>query len=52
MSLFTQLRAAVRRHAEYHRTLNELRSIPDAMAEDLGIYPGDARRVAHAAIYG
>jgi len=52
MSLFTQLRAAVRRHAEYQRTLGELRGIPEAFAEDTGIYPGDARRLARAAVYG
>lgn len=52
MSLFTHLRAAVRRHAEYQRTLSELRAIPAAMAEDIGIFPGDARRIARSAVYG
>ncbi len=52
MTLFTQLRAAVRKRAAYARTLHELRGIPEALAEDTGIYPGDARRLARKAVYG
>lgn len=52
MSLFTQLRAAVRKRAAYRQTLHELRGVPESLAEDLNIWPGDARRLAHAAIYG
>jgi len=52
MTLLLTLRAAVQKRAAYRRTLHELRGIPSALAEDLAIYPGDARRLAHQAVYG
>ena len=52
MSLILQLRAAVERRAAYTRTLHELRGIPASLAEDIGIYPGDEKRLASRAIYG
>lgn len=52
MSLIAQLRTAARRRAAYRRTLFELRGVPSHLAEDLGIYPGDARRLAREAVYG
>ena len=52
MSVFIQLRAAARKHAEYRRTVSELRGIPNHLAEDLGIYPGDSKRIARQAVYG
>ena len=52
MSLISQLRAAARRRAAYRRTLFELRGVPEHLAEDLGIYPGEARRLAREAVYG
>jgi uncharacterized protein YjiS (DUF1127 family) len=52
MTLLSQLRDAARKRAAYHRTLNALRGVPDHLAEDLGIYPGDARSLARKAVYG
>lgn len=52
MSLFSQLRHAARQRAAYQRTLYELRGIPESLAEDLGIYPGDSKRLARKAVYG
>jgi uncharacterized protein YjiS (DUF1127 family) len=52
MTLLTNLRDAAQKRAAYRRTLNELRGVPEHLAEDLGIYPGDARRLAREAVYG
>jgi uncharacterized protein YjiS (DUF1127 family) len=52
MSLLSQLRAAAQKRAAYRRTLNELRGVPAHLAEDLAIYPGDAKRLAREAVYG
>lgn len=52
MSLITQLRAAAQKRAAYRRTLFELRGIPSHLAEDVGVYPGDAKRLAREAVYG
>jgi len=52
MSLITQLRTVLSRRASYRATLHELRGIPETQAEDIGIYPGDARRLAREAVYG
>ena len=48
MSLLTDLK----KRAAYSRTVRELRSLPLDTALDLGIYPGDAKRIAHRAVYG
>ena len=48
----THLRDAARKRAAYRRTLHELRGVPSHLAEDLGIYPGDAKRLAREAVYG
>ena len=52
MSLITSLRAAASKRAAYRRTLFELRGIPASLAEDVAIFPGDARRLAREAVYG
>ncbi len=52
MSLITQLRTAARKRVAYKRTVRELRGIPLHLVEDLGIYPGDEKRLARQAIYG
>lgn len=52
MSLLSQLRAAVQKRAAYRRTVFELRGISEAQAEDVAIYPGDAKRLARQAVYG
>ena len=52
MSLISQLRTAAQKRAAYRRTLFELRGVPASLAEDTGIYPGDAKRLARQAVYG
>ena len=52
MTLLKTLRDAARKRAAYRRTLHELRGVPEHLAEDMGIYPGDAKRLAREAIYG
>ncbi|GEM_PF-470416 len=47
------LRTAIDRHARYVRTRREIEALPAEFAvEDLGIYPGDADRIAREAVYG
>ena len=52
MSVFSNLRAAVQKRAAFIRTRNELRAMPLDVALDLGIYRGDADKIARAAVYG
>ena len=52
MSLISQIRSAAQKRAAYRRTLFELQGVPAHLAEDLGIYPGDAKRLARKAVYG
>ena len=52
MSLFNTLRAAAHRRAQYHRTVAELQNMPIDTALDLGIYQGDADKIARRAVYG
>lgn len=52
MSLITSLRDAARKRAAYRRTLFELQGVPSSLAEDIGILPGDARKLAREAVYG
>ncbi|MEJ6395452.1 hypothetical protein V8J82_19485 [Gymnodinialimonas sp. 2305UL16-5] len=52
-SIFAQIRNAAEKRAAYRRTVAELSSVSTELAvEDLGFYPGDARKIAHQAIYG
>jgi uncharacterized protein YjiS (DUF1127 family) len=51
MSLFSQLRAAVQKRVAYNQTVFELRGLTDRIAEDIGLYPADAERLAREAIY-
>ena len=48
MNFVTELK----KRAQYHRTVRELRSLPLDTALDLNIYQGDATRIAHRAVYG
>ena len=50
MTLLTNLRDAAQKRVDYRRTLNELRGVPEHLAEDLGIYPGEARRLARETV--
>ncbi|MCA8880948.1 MAG: hypothetical protein KDA73_13560 [Rhodobacteraceae bacterium] len=48
----TRLKAAARKHAEYRRTLTELRAMPLSTMLDLDLAPNDLPRIAHDAVYG
>ena len=52
MSMISNFRSAMKKHAAYVRTRNEIRDMPRDMARDLGIFPEDAERIAWDAIYG
>jgi len=43
---------AARKQALYTRTRNEIAALPRDIALDLGIYPGDADRIARKAVWG
>ena len=43
---------ALRDHARYCRTRDEIARMPLDVALDLNIYPGDADRIARAAVWG
>ena len=45
-------REAIRKHAEYVRTRNEIAALPRAVALDLGIFPEDAEAIARKAVLG
>lgn len=40
------------KRARYQRTVAELKAIPLDTALDLDLYPGDAEKIAHRAVYG
>ncbi|MDD9924039.1 MAG: hypothetical protein OXQ92_17425 [Boseongicola sp.] len=42
----------LQKRADYYRTVREISRLPLDTALDLGIYPGDARELAHRAVYG
>ena len=52
MTLAARIKSAALKHAEYRRTLAELRGMPHATMVDLGLSPADFPRMAHKAIYG
>ena len=51
-NLVETLKTAARNRARYMRTKAELEAMPLDVALDLDIYPGDAGKIAHAAVYG
>ncbi len=52
-SIFTHLRIAAAKRAAYNRTVAEIAAMDTRLAvEDLGIFPGDASRIAKRAVYG
>jgi hypothetical protein len=52
MKFFDQLRSDAAKRAAYRRTRDEIARMPIDIALDLDIYPGDADRIAHRAVYG
>ncbi len=51
-TLFTRLRAYAAQHATYRRIRDEIASLSHAESLDLGIFPADAHRMAHKAVWG
>lgn len=52
ISVYEMLRDAARTYALYRKTRNEIANLPLDVALDLDIYPGDADKIARAAVYG
>ena len=53
MTLIDTLRDRLAKRAAYERTRKAIASLPhDLAVEDLGIYPGDAQKIASKAVYG
>jgi len=53
MTLIHSLRDVVAKRAAYVRTRREIANLPVELAiEDLGIFPGDADKIASQAVYG
>jgi uncharacterized protein YjiS (DUF1127 family) len=53
MTLINTLRDRLAKRAAYNRTYFEIANLPTEIAvEDLGIFPGDARKIATQAVYG
>ena len=51
-NLIAQLREAAAKRALYRRTRDEIAHLSLSEAIDLGIYPGDAERLARQAVWG
>ncbi|WP_168732884.1 hypothetical protein [Aliigemmobacter aestuarii] len=49
---FTLLTRTLEQRARYISTRDEIARMPLDVALDLGIYPGDADRIARRAVYG
>jgi hypothetical protein len=48
----SRLRTAAEKRSRFNSIYRELRSMPRETAIDLGMFPEDAYRVAHEAVYG
>jgi len=52
MTMFSALRTRLQKRAAYNRTRHAIARLPvDLALEDLGIYPGDADKIAAKAVY-
>ena len=51
-TLIARLRVKAAEHATYARIRNEIAALSQAEALDLGIFPGDADRIARKAVWG
>jgi hypothetical protein len=52
LTMIETLKEAARKRAAYVRTRDEIAHMPLDVALDLDIYPGDAAKIAHKAVYG
>lgn len=51
-NLLAAYKSYAKQHALYRRTRDEIAHLSQAEAMDLGIYPGDADRLARQAVWG
>ncbi|WP_374646081.1 DUF1127 domain-containing protein [Tabrizicola sp.] len=52
LNVFDMLKTAAVNYARYIQTRNEIANLPAEIAQDLGILPSDAERIAREAVYG
>jgi uncharacterized protein YjiS (DUF1127 family) len=52
ITVIDMLKTAARNYALYRHTRDEIANMPLDVALDLGIFRGDAERIAHDAVYG
>lgn len=52
LTMFEKLQNAARNHALYRKTRDEIAHMPLDVALDLGIFRGDAARIAYETVYG
>ncbi len=52
ITVFDMLKTAASNYALYRQTRDEIANMPLDVALDLGIYRGDAERIAREAVYG
>ena len=51
-NLIENLKTALQKHALYVQTRDEIAHMPLDIALDLGIFRGDANRIAYNSVYG
>ena len=51
-NVFVMLKDAAHNYVQYRTTRDEIANMPLDVALDLGIYRGDAERIAREAVYG
>ncbi len=51
-SVLETIRNAAATYARYRKTRDEIAKLPLDVALDLGLFPGDAPRIARTAVYG
>ena len=52
MTVLNTVRTAIEKRVAYNRLKHELRSMPQEVAIDLGMFREDAAKIASKAIYG
>ncbi|SNR97589.1 hypothetical protein [Antarctobacter heliothermus] len=52
MTLFSDIRIRMNKHAQFRATVRELESLDAVTARDLDIAPSEIRRIARQAVYG
>jgi hypothetical protein len=52
ITVIDTMKTAARNYAMYRTTRDEIANLPLDVALDVGIYPGDADRIAREAVYG